>query len=90
MENVPAGKSDDDNDDYQSQPVYAGNAAPSSAGSDNAIVPTDERRLDEIRAISQLCPSVFSSFAYSFFPMKAYTNPHKAILTVNDVTHCRS
>jgi len=44
----------------------------------------------EIRAISQLWPSVFSSFAYSFFPMKAYTNPHKAILTINDITLCRS
>jgi len=35
----------------------------------------------EIRAISQLCPSVFSSFEHSSFSMKAYTNLHKAILT---------
>jgi hypothetical protein len=41
----------------------------------------------EIRAISRLCPSVFSSFAYSFFPMKAYTNPHKATLTINDIAY---
>jgi hypothetical protein len=34
----------------------------------------------EIRAISQLCPSVFSSFEHSFFSMKAYTNLRKAIL----------
>ena len=44
----------------------------------------------EIRAISQLWLSVFSSFAYSFFSMKAYANSHKAILTINDVTLCRS
>jgi hypothetical protein len=44
----------------------------------------------EIRAISQLCPSVFSSSAYSFYPMKAYTNPHKAILAIDDITLGRS
>jgi hypothetical protein len=41
----------------------------------------------EIRAISQLLLSVFSSFAYSFFPMKACINHHKAILTINGITH---
>jgi len=41
----------------------------------------------EIRVTSQLCPRVFSSFAYSFFPRKAYTNPHKAILTINCITY---
>jgi hypothetical protein len=40
----------------------------------------------EIRAISQLCPSVFSSFEHSFFSMKACANSPKAILAVNDIT----
>jgi hypothetical protein len=41
----------------------------------------------EIRAISQLCPSVFSSFEHSFFSMKACANPHKAILAISDITY---
>jgi hypothetical protein len=43
-------------------------------------------RMAEIRVISQFFPNAFSSFAYSFFLVKACTNPHKAIFTVNNIT----
>jgi len=41
----------------------------------------------DIRVTSQLCLRVFSSFAYSSFPRKAYTNSCKTILTISDIAY---
>jgi len=48
-----------------------------------------DRRMDTkhgICVISQLCPSVSSSFEHSFSSMKAYTNLHEAILAISSIT----